>query len=69
MPTFLRPVPGINFEMSIKYVDKSLNIVDKSLTFLSLNICYVLYVLNIGSRNFESLLVFILFKKNTPTFL
>ncbi len=48
--------------MSIKYVDKSL-------TFLSLNICYVLYVLNIGSRNFESLLVFILFKKNTPTFL
>ncbi len=45
---------------------------DKSVTFLSLNICYVIYVLlwiTYWLMWFESLLVFILFKfKNVPKF-
>ncbi len=57
VPSILRPVAGIKFEMS--------SFVHKILKFLSLNICYVLYVLlwiKYWLMWFESLLVFILFK-------
>ncbi len=37
VPTFLRPVAGIKFNIR--------SLVDKSVKFLSLNICYVLYLL------------------------
>ncbi len=57
VPTILRPVAGIKFEMS--------SFVHKMVKFLSLNICYVLYVLlwiKYWLMWFEILLVFILFK-------
>ncbi len=62
VPTILRPVAGIKFEMS--------NCVHKIVKFLSLNICYVIYDLlwiKYWLMWFENLLVFILFifKKRT----
>ncbi len=63
-PTIFRPVAGIKFEMS--------SFVHKIVKFLSLNICYVIYVLlwiKYWLMWFELNLVFILFKfKNVPTF-
>ncbi len=50
--------------MSINLIRNELHL-DKSVTFLSLNICYVLFVLlwiKYLHMRFESLLVFILFK-------
>ncbi len=56
VPTILKPVAGIKFEMS--------SFCAKKLRFLSLNICYVLcsIVNKILAHVIESLLVFILFK-------
>ncbi len=57
MPTFLRPVAGDTLKWA--------HLVDKSETFLSLNICYVIGVLlwiKYCIMWFESRLVFILFK-------
>ncbi len=56
-PNYLRPVAGIKFEMT--------SFVDKIVKFLSLNICYVIYVLlwiTYWLMWFQILLVFILFK-------